>query len=126
MQVVDAINNIPSRNISTLYNNGALAEVPLDNPPPTGTQIAGTVTAQSGSTIVLGSGTNFTSELQIGQSLRIGTRLYFVGSIQSDTQVTLTSPAASASTNVVAFRNAAPPDADFVVFSNISELLAGI
>jgi cyclophilin family peptidyl-prolyl cis-trans isomerase len=126
MQVVDAINDIPSRNISTLYGNSALNEVPLDNSPPTGSQISGLVSAQSGSSIVLGSGTNFTSELQVGQALRIGTRLYFVGSIQSSTQVTLTTPAAATSSNSTAFRNAAPPDADFVIFSNISELLADI
>lgn len=126
MQVVDTINNIPSRNVSTLYNNGALGEVPLDNAPPAGTQITGTVTTQSGSNLVLGTGTSFTTQLQPGQSLRIGGRLHFVSSIQSDTQITLTSPAPAGNTSVTAFKDAAPPDADFVIFSNISELLSDI
>ncbi|MFM7056132.1 MAG: peptidylprolyl isomerase, partial [Planctomycetota bacterium] len=126
MQVVDAINDIPSRNISTLYNNGALGEVPLDNPPPAGTQITGTVSTQFGSNLVLGTGTSFTTQLQPGQSLRIGNRIHFVSSIQSDTQVTLTATAPATNNGVTAFRDAAPPDADFVIFSNISELLSGI
>lgn len=123
MQVVDAINNIPSRNVSTLYNNGALGEVPLDNAPPAGTQITGTVTTQAGSNLVLGTGTSFTTQLQPGQSLRIGGRLHFVSSIQSDTQITLTTPAPAGNSSATAFKDAAPPDADFVIFSNISELL---
>jgi cyclophilin family peptidyl-prolyl cis-trans isomerase len=125
MQVVDAINNIPSRNVSTLYNNGVLGEVPLDNTPPAGTQLSGTVTTQAGNNLVLGTGTAFTTQLQPGQSLRIGGRLHFVSSIQSDTQLTLTTPAPASNTSVSAFKDAAPPDADFVVFSNISELLLG-
>ncbi len=126
MQVVDAINNIPSRNVSTLYNNGALGELPLDNPAPAGTQINGTVSTTVGSNLVLGTGTTFTTQLQPGQSLRIGGRLHFVSSIQSDTQVTLTAVAPATNSSVTAFRDAAPPDADFVIFSNISELLSGI
>jgi hypothetical protein len=126
MQVVDAINNIPSRNIATLYNNGALEEVPLDNPPPAGTQITGTVSTQAGSNLVLGTGTSFTSQLQPGQSLRIGGRIHFISSIQSDTQVTLTAAAPATNSSVTAFRDAAPVDDDFVIFSDISELLNGI
>ncbi len=126
MQVVDAINNIPSRNIATLYNNGALGEVPLDNPPPAGTQITGTVSTQAGSNLVLGTGTTFTSQLQPGQSLRIGGRIHFISSIQSDTQVTLTAAAPATNNSVTAFRDAAPADDDFVIFSDISELLNGI
>lgn len=126
MQVVDAINTIPSRNVATLYNNGALAEVPLDNPAPEGTQITGTVSTQAGSSLVLGTGTTFTTQLQPGQSLQIGGRLHFVSSIQSDTQFTLTAAAPATNSSVTAFRDAAPPDADFVIFSNISELLSEI
>ena len=126
MQVVDTINGIPSRNVSTLYGNGALAEVPLDNPPPAGIQLTGTVTTVAGSATVTGSGTSFTTQLSPGQSLRIGSRVYFVSAVVSDTVVTLSSSAATASSNVAAFRDAAPPDADFVVFSDISELLGAL
>lgn len=81
------------------------------------------MTTQAGSNLVLGTGTSFTTQLQPGQSLRIGGRLHFVSSIQSDTQITLTTPAPAGNSSATAFKDAAPPDADFVIFSNISELL---
>ncbi len=123
MAVVDAINNIPSRNLNPLYGQSALGEVPLRNPAPAGTTLTGTVSTTAGSAVVTGTGTQFTTELQAGDSVIIESILYFVQSIESNTSMTLKSNAVSAVSNKAIGRDVVPDDADFVVFSNISEIL---
>ncbi|MFN9719727.1 MAG: peptidylprolyl isomerase, partial [Planctomycetota bacterium] len=123
MSVVDAINDIPVRNINTLYGQTALAEVPLRNPAPVGTQISGTVTTISGSAVITGVGTQFTSQLSAGDSIKIGGTLFFVQSIQSDTSLTLKSSVSFGATLLTVLRDVVPEDADFVVFSDISKIL---
>lgn len=126
MTVVDGINDITSRNISALYGQSALNEVPLRNAVPAGTQITGTVATTSGSAIITGTGTTFTTQLAVGDSIRIGTGLFFVQSIQSDTSLTLTSNASATAASQSVLKDVVPDDADFVIFSNISEILDNV
>ena len=123
MTVVDAINKTSTYNISSVYDNGALAEVPLFNPPPAGTQLSGTVSLQAGSTTLTGSGTAFSTQLTPGQSIWISGKTYHVQSIQSNVSAVLAEAATAAVTNSAAWKDFLPEDADFVVFSSIDELL---
>jgi cyclophilin family peptidyl-prolyl cis-trans isomerase len=123
MTVVDEINEMTSRDISSLYGLSALNEVPLSSPAPAGTQIAGTVNTTTGSAIVTGTGTSFVTDLAVGDSIRIGNSLFFVASIQSNTSLTLTSNAGSSAAGQTVRKDVVPDDAHFVVFSDISEIL---
>jgi cyclophilin family peptidyl-prolyl cis-trans isomerase len=123
MTVVDAINKMSTYNISSVYGNGALAEVPLFNPPPAGTQLSGTVSLQTGSTTLTGIGTAFSTQLTPGQSIWISGKTYHVQSIQSNVSAVLVEAATTAVTNSAAWTDFLSEDADFVVFSSIQELL---
>ena len=123
MTVIDQINNLTSRNLSTIYGISALNEVPLLNFNPANTQLTGTVATTSGSAVVTGTTTLFTTQLQVGDSLRIGNTLFFVQSIESDTSLTLKTNTASTASGLTAVFDVVPNDADFVIFSNISEIL---
>ena len=126
MTVVDDIAAITSRDVSSLYSQSALTDVPLRNAAPAGTQITGTVATTSGSAIITGTGTTFTTQLSVGESIKIGTSLFFVQSIQSDTSLTLTSNASATAASQSVLKDVVPDDADFVVFSDISEILDNV
>jgi cyclophilin family peptidyl-prolyl cis-trans isomerase len=126
MTVVDAINNLTQRNLNSLYNSSALGEVPLQQFNPPNTPLTGTLSTTTGSATVTGVGTQFTSQIQAGDSLRLGSTTFFVQTVDSDTQLTLRAPAAVTLTGVTGTVDVVPNDADFVVFSDISELLAAI
>ncbi|MEZ6061182.1 MAG: peptidylprolyl isomerase [Planctomycetaceae bacterium] len=125
MNTVDAINTLVPYNLTGATGVSALGETPVSVPPIE--TLTGTATVAAGGAAVTGIGTLFTSELAAGDVITIGTDQFVVGSIQSDTQLTL--QLSSAQLGHVAYTNAAigvivqPPDADFVIFSNIGELL---
>lgn len=123
MDVVDAINTLTPYNISSLYGNGALAEVPLFVPPPAGTPLSGSVTLQAGSTLLSGSGTSFSTELSPDAALSISGRTYHVQTISSNVSAVLKEAATTAVFNTTALKDILPDDAHFVVFSRIDELL---
>lgn len=124
MTVVDAINNLTIRNLNSIYGSSALGEVPLTNFNPANTPLTGTVSSTTGSATVTGVGTSFTTQVQVGDSIRFGNTTHFVQSIQSNTELTLKAAATSTQTGVTATVDVTPNDADFVVFSDISEILS--
>ncbi|MEY4185379.1 MAG: Peptidyl-prolyl cis-trans isomerase precursor [Planctomycetota bacterium] len=123
MSVVDQINNLTTYDLTTAYGSGALGEVPLTKAPPEGTQLTGTVSLQSGSNLLSGTGTAFTTELSVGTDIWINSKIYRVQSIASDTAAVLSSAASATVTATSAWKDFLPDDADFVVFSSIDELL---
>lgn len=123
MDVVDQINGLTSRNLNTIYGTTALNEVPLLNFAPANTSLTGTVATTAGSAVITGTATLFTTQLQVGDSIRFAGTLFFVQSIQSNTSLTLKTNAASTASGLTATFDVVPNDADFVVFSNISEIL---
>lgn len=126
MSVVDQINAITPRNLSSLYGDSALNELPLRNAPPTGTPLTGTVSVINGTTTVNGIDTLFTTELQVGTSILLDGEAFVVQSIESDTSLTVTAPTLFTMSNLTASKNVLPQDSDFVIFSNIGEILAVI
>ena len=122
--VAAQISNLTQRNLNTLYASSALGEVPVNAFNPANTPITGTAAITLNSAVVTGTGTLFTSELAVGQSIVIGSgRAYFVASIQSNTSLTLTTAAASTGSTLAVTKNVVPNDADFVVFSSIGKIL---
>ncbi len=122
--VARRISDLTPRNLNTLYNSTALSTVPLSDFNPANAAITGTVAVTSNSAVVTGTGTLFTTELVVGQSIVIGNgRAFFVQSIQSDTLLTLTTTAPFTAGNLAVTKNVVPTDADFVVFSSIGKIL---
>ena len=122
--VASGISNLTQRNLNTLYNSSALGEVPLTAFNPANTLITGSAAITVNSAVVSGTGTLFTTELAVGQSIVIGSgRAYFVASIQSNTSLTLTTNAPITGANLTVTKNVVPNDADFVVFSSIGKIL---
>ena len=124
LTVASGISDLTQRNLNTLYNSTALATVPLSDFNPANTPITGTVAITSNSAQVTGTGTLFTTELAVGQSIVIGSgRAFFVASIQSDTLLTLTATAPSTGANLTVTKDVVPSDDEFVVFSSIGKIL---
>lgn len=123
LTVVQQISNLGQANLNTLYNSSALATVPL-TAIPAKTAITGTVATSSGSAILTGTGTLFTSDLAVGDSIVIGSgQAYFVSSIESDTSLTLTQSVTSTASGLAVKKDVVPTDAEFVVFSSIGKIL---
>ena len=135
MDVVDAMNFVPPVDLRAIYgrtslgaNASALGEVPLRNGIPTGTALTGTVSLPVGSNVLTGTGTAFTTQLSAGESIDFGGNIFVVESVQSATSVRLTEIATSltSASNVSALVGVLPADNDFVVFTNIGEILDNI
>ena len=127
LTVVKQISDLAKSNLNTLYGQsaaqGPYATVPL-TANPANTPITGTVATTSASAILTGTGTLFTSQLAVGDSIVLGSgRAFFVASIQSNTSLTLTQAATSTATGVAVTKDVVPTDAEFVVFSSIGEIL---
>lgn len=123
LTVVKQISDLAKANLNTLYSHSALATVPLNGFTPSNTAIAGTVATTSGSAILTGTGTSFTTDLAVGDSIVLGSgRAFFVSSIQSNTSLTMTEIATSTA-SVQVRKDVVPTDAEFVVFSSIGKIL---
>ncbi|MCA9037564.1 MAG: peptidylprolyl isomerase [Planctomycetaceae bacterium] len=123
MAVVDAINALGTFNLGDIYDDIALTEVPLTSFNPTNQSLSGTVALTTNSDILVGTGTQFTTELQVGDSIQAFGLLYFVKSIESDTSLTLTYTSTVTVSEIPAKRDVAPLEDAFVVFSDISTIL---
>ncbi|MCA9048828.1 MAG: peptidylprolyl isomerase, partial [Planctomycetaceae bacterium] len=122
--VADAVNDLSIFDLNTVFNQGALGETPLTTSPVT--QLSGSVSFTLDSNVVTGTGTAFTTELQVGQIMRIGTEDLIVTAINSDNELTVDVTAAQTLASQAAFRVVKPADDDFVIFSNIGEILDSI
>lgn len=124
LTVAQQISSFGQTNLNTLYNSGALATVPLSSFNAANTSITGNVSTTFGSAVVTGTGTLFTSELAVGQSIVIGSgQAYFVASIESDTSLTLTQTLPTTANSLAVKKDVVPTDAEFVVFSSIGKIL---
>ena len=129
MDIVDTINALSISNLNVQLSEGAFGQTPLLGNLPF-ENLAGTVSVNAGTTAVTGVGTSFLSALEArnggvaGTTIQIGSETFTVQSITSNTQLTLSSAASATSTGVVAQRQAAPLQSNYIVFSSIAEILA--
>lgn len=138
MDVVDALHAVPTGpagsttyDLDDLYAQtslgfNALANVPLLNAPPTGTALTGSVSLTLDSPTLTGTGTSFTTELTAGTSVQLSGRIFFIDSIQSDTEATLTESAPFGIGSSTATADVTPDPDDFLVFTNIGEILDNV
>jgi cyclophilin family peptidyl-prolyl cis-trans isomerase len=124
MQVVDSINQISVFDLNAALNQGALSQTPLVTSPLTA--LSGSVSLTADSNVVHGNGTLFTSEVQVGDILQISGVSVFVTSIPSNVQLTVDVAASSNQSNLGTTLFTAPADDDYVVFSDIAEILNNV
>lgn len=124
MTVVDTINTISTADLSLVTGHSALGETPVTNSP--FTPLGGNVSLTANSNILIGSGTQFTTQLQVGSILDIAGSQVAVTAITSDTELTIDVEANGNQTGLPLSLVSAPPDQDYVVFTNIGEILDGI
>lgn len=128
MTVVDAINDLSSFNIVAASEITALTDVPLAGGYTAFTQtLTGTVNATLGNATITGTGTQFLTELTPGANFRVGGVTYTIGSIESDTSLTLTF--GNTATATVAGQsvqvNAAPTEAQYVRVNSVTTIVNG-
>lgn len=118
MDVIDDVNDVPIFNLNSVLNEFALGETPLLN------SLSGTVALTSGSNILTGTGTSFTTDLTVGDQILLegGSSPVDVVAINSDTEVVLNTQASANGTGV-RYRVAEVENDDFLFFSNIGEIL---
>lgn len=126
MTVAQTINRLTTHDLRTLYSSPSLPTVPLTSFSAGNVTLSGLINITQGSTTMTGSGTKFTTELQVGDSLRIGNTVYFVASIVSDTELTVDLAPTITAVLLTGIRDVLPDMAEFVVFSDISEILKTI
>ncbi|MEZ5940499.1 MAG: peptidylprolyl isomerase [Planctomycetaceae bacterium] len=127
MDVVDAIHNLPTQDLSGTFSvqNVGLARVPVTGFEPLNLAISGTASVDVDSVNVTGVGTAFTTELAVGDPVRIGTFSSTVASITSDTELVLSSIVDATQTDAGIFvtGNATVVADNYVTFSSIAQIL---
>ena len=125
--VVDAIAALNQVNLTTQSGSSALGEVPLRTAFTEFTRsLTGTVSTTANSTRVIGTGTQFTSELKgalfgLRSRIQINGQSFFVASIDSDTELTLSQAPTFSAVNVAAKSDF--QDSTFVKFTTVKRVL---
>jgi len=122
MAVVDAIHALTSYNLIGPTGETALANVPLKNYTPFTTTLTGTASVTSGQKNVTGVGTNFLTDLRVGEAVKIGNVEGIVESIQGNTSFTLAVAAGSTVTGGEVKKNALPAEASYVTLNSVTTL----
>lgn len=124
--VVDAIAALPKTNLNSQSGSGALGEVPLRTPfTEFSRSLTGTVSTNSNSTRLIGTGTKFITELKgalfgLRSRIQINGQTFFVASIDSDTELTLSQAPTFSAVNVSAKTDF--QDSSFVKFTTARQL----
>lgn len=122
LAVADQIHELPTFNLVGLTSLSALTDTPLRNYSQFTKTIQGTVSVTAGSNLVVGQGTKFTTDIPADQRIRIGTQLFTVLNVVSDTQLNLVANSSQTQSAVAAQVNAVPARANYVVMNSIAEL----
>ena len=121
MSVIDNINSISIADLNLVTNQTALGETPVVNSP--FTALSGTVALTADSNILTGTGTQFTTDLQVGDVIEISGSQVVVTAINSDTEIQIDVEANGNQSGLPISLVTAPPDSDYVIFTNIGEIL---
>ena len=130
LAVVDAINQLNTFDLTETVGQPALNEAPLTQPPLV--TLSGTLSTVADSSVLTGSGTQFTTELEVGDVITINAsqqQPLVVTSIQSDTELTVALPdnlAFNTANNLNFFRADSPANEDYIIFTNVGEILDAI
>ncbi|MEZ6125029.1 MAG: peptidylprolyl isomerase [Planctomycetaceae bacterium] len=125
MTVVDAIQNLQKIDLQAIVGASAVfSTFPVN--PNLRTPFTGSVSITTDSAIVTGTGTKFTTEFHVGDIAQISGTQLIVVSIESDTQMTVDVQASTTTSGLTGDVVHRPTEDEFVVFSNIGEILNSI
>jgi cyclophilin family peptidyl-prolyl cis-trans isomerase len=124
LPIVDAIAALSEFDVRTLTGVTALGEVPLRNYTAFSVALVGTVATTNGSATVTGTGTSFTTAIPADKLIRIGGQTFEVDTVNSDTELVLTTNASTTGTGLAAQVNAVPNSTQYVTTSSVSEVAA--
>lgn len=122
LAIVDAIAALTDFDVRELTGVTALGETPLRDYTPFSVALAGSVATTSGSPTVTGTGTTFTTAIPADKQIRIGGQTFEVNTVNSDTELTLTTNATTTASGVTANVNAVPNSANYVTTSSVAEI----
>lgn len=122
MAVADQIHELETFNLVGLTSLTALTDTPLRNYDNFSKTIQGTVSITTGSTNVTGLNTKFTTDIPDDNRIRIGSQVFTVANVVSDTQLTLSSNSAQTQLGVTAQVNTVPLKSNYVLMNSISKL----
>ena len=122
INVVETINQVSTADLRDIVGQpGLLNETPLIRNP--ADQLTGTVNLTQDSNVLTGNGTQFTTELRVGDAIGVSlNEPVIVTSIISDTELTVDLEV-NASETGVAMARLTPQDEDYIIFSDIGTLL---
>ncbi|WP_158521028.1 peptidylprolyl isomerase [Fuerstiella marisgermanici] len=126
MDVVDAINLLPVLDITAPSGQGALGETPFASLPLSDSPLAGTIAIAAGSSLAVGTGTQFTTQLSVGDYISLGNTIVRVDSIASDTQLTLGFQSSANQSNLSYSLYSTPENDDYVIFTDIGKILDNV
>jgi cyclophilin family peptidyl-prolyl cis-trans isomerase len=124
--VVDAIAALAKTNLNSQSGSGALGEVPLRTPfTEFSRSLTGTVSTNANSTRLIGTNTKFITELKgalfgLRSRIQINGQTFFVASIDSDTELTLSQAPTFSAVNVSAKTDF--QDSSFVKFTTVRQI----
>jgi glycosidase len=84
--IIQVETDLDADNVSVAFDNGAAT---ASLAPQSETALTGTVSVSPGSNVVSGTGTKFTEEVAPGSAIKIGTRVFTVSAVDSDTTMRL-------------------------------------
>ncbi len=120
MTVVDSIHALTSYNLIGPTGETALANVPLRNYTPYTEMLAGTASVTAGSATVTGVGTNFLTDLRIGEAVKIGELVGVVAAITDDATFTLAIASGITVSGETVRKNGLPAEASYVTLSSVA------
>ncbi|MEP3478088.1 MAG: peptidylprolyl isomerase [Fuerstiella sp.] len=124
LQVVNLFNSVSVADLSLITGQAALQQTPLVNSP--FTVLSGAVSTSVDSATLTGTGTAFTSELQVGDVITLSLtnpQPVRVVSIQSDTELTVDLESSQNQSGLGVALQSLPSDDDYLLFENIGEIL---
>ncbi|MFK7821816.1 MAG: peptidylprolyl isomerase [Planctomycetaceae bacterium] len=118
--VATAINDLDTFNVNDATGQSALSETPLTDFDDTPVDLTGTVSIADATDSLTGTDTRFTSELEVGDQIQVDGTTFFVDSITSDTELTITVTATEDLTDESATTPAKPDESNYVTFSDLT------
>lgn len=116
--VADAIDALTKFDVGL---TSGLPDTPLQDFEET-VDLTGTISIANGSVTAFGTGTQFTTELEVGDQFTIETQIFIVNTINGDDDLTVTTAAQQEFTDETATIDNTPDEDNYVVFSDISLL----
>ena len=122
LEVADAIQDLDIFDLSDEFGQTALQEVPLADYEEFGEVLAGTVSGTAGSTLLIGEGTQFTTELPVDRVIRIDGQVFQAAQVVSDSELVLEAAPTIGFSGATVQYSAQPAAENYVTIERVEQL----